>query len=108
MLAQRDREDDSRFECGVGRGRMRAAAGSVRSWRIVRGVFRTMSDERGAGWPLGESWRVRAGVPHALLFDCGWKAGGFGRPEVFAESAGSCRLGNFARVGAAGRSVVEN
>jgi U32 family peptidase len=60
-----------------------AAVGGVCAWRVVRGLFRAMPDQRGAGRTLGQSRRMRPGLPHALRIDQRRPIGAAGRPPLF-------------------------
>ena len=87
---------------------VRAAAGSVCAWRVVRGLFRPMSDQRIAGRAFGQSRRMRPGLPHALRIDFRRPDRPAGRPPLSSQPAGSGRTGSPAGTCPRRRGFAEN
>ena len=82
--------------------------GGFRPRRVVRRLLRPMSHQRSAGRTLGQSRRMRAGLPDALRFDLRRQTGSPRRPKIFAQPARLGRAGSVAGFGSRRRRLVEN
>ena len=75
------------------------APGSLRPRRPLRRLLRPMSHQRGARRPLGQSRRMRPGLPHALRTDLRRQTRPARRPEIPPQPAGPRRPGTVAGTG---------